>query len=90
MALRLIGFIIVVLVLWFFITQVVIPLVRARPPFPAFRGSDKDVKKLKEEVELLQQQVDVLNDVNELAAAKKKLVRAKAKLEAASVEHNQQ
>lgn len=84
MALRLVGFVIAVLALWFFVTQIVVPLVRGRSLFPVFRGESKTVKELKDEVASLQQQVDVLEDVNELEAAKKKLVRAKARLQAGS------
>ncbi len=84
MALRIIGFILIVLLVWFFVTQVVIPLAKSRPFFPIFRGEAKTVKELRDEVASLQQQVDVLEDVNELEAAKKKLVRAKARLQAGS------
>lgn len=84
MALRFVGFIIFILLLWFFLTQIVLPLFQARPLFPWFRGKDEGVQALEKEVNDLQQQVAVLEDATELAAARKKLVRAKAKLEAAS------
>lgn len=81
MALRLVGFILVLLLLWFFATQIVLPLCTSRPLFPTFRREDKDVKRLRDEVNDLQQEVAVLQDVNELSATRNNLVRTKSELE---------
>lgn len=84
MALRLVLFILAVLILWFCVMQIVIPLFGGRPLFPAFRREDKGVKRLREEVNDLHQEVDIMRDVNELTATRDTLVREKSKLDIAS------
>lgn len=82
-ALRLAGFLVILVLIWVFLTQILIPLFTNKPLFPSFRRSSKTVRTLEREVRDLHGTVSDLTDAKELTEHKSGLNRQKQELEEA-------
>lgn len=80
-ALRILAVMILIAAIWFFLTQILFPVLNSKPLFPAFRKQSDVVKSLDREVSDLHNKVSDLSDARDLKRTKDDLVREKKDLE---------
>jgi hypothetical protein len=80
-ALRILGVLTVLFVIWFFVTQILLPMILHRPLFSMFKGKDKELTGLNREVNDLHHKVTVLHEVKDLTEVKSSLEQEKTTLE---------
>lgn len=80
-ALRILAVLILIAAIWFFVTQILFPVLNSKPLFPAFCKQSDAVKSLEREVSDLHDKVSDLSDARDLKRTKDALVREKKDLE---------